>query len=209
MLQPLSCKRCLGGAATTFTLTFRGQIFYAGKSYRSIFQQTKSSQLFHLGGIGDDSTKLFITNTEKVFNLRRLKNILYHSSLSNVYRALIESHIQYVDVIWGSLSNSKLESLQRLQDRAASTIQTSRKKDNWTSKFLAVEQLIAFNRAVMVYKTFTKLYPEYLWNTYHLRSYYSRYNTRFCRNIQIPKYNLEYAKKGISYSASKLGIKSP
>jgi len=27
--------------------------------------------------------------------------------------------------------------------------------------------------------------------------------TQFCRNIQIPKYNLEYAKKGFSYSALK------
>ena len=34
------------------------------------------------------------------------------------------------DVIWGHLSNSKKESLQRLQDRAMSIIETSRIKDN-------------------------------------------------------------------------------
>ena len=136
-------------------------------------------------------------------SLRRLKNILPQSSLSNVYRALIESHIQYADVIWGSLSNTKIEFLRRLQDRAVSMIHTSRIKGNWTPKFLSVKQLITFDRAVMVYKIFNKLFPENLWNKFNRRSDHSRYNTRFYRKVQIPKYNLEYAKKGFSYSALK------
>ena len=49
-------------------------------------------------------------------SLRRLKNILPQSSLSNVYRALIESHIRCADITWGSLSNTKIECLQRLQE---------------------------------------------------------------------------------------------
>ena len=109
----------------------------------------------------------------------------------------------YSDVIWGSLSSTKLEFLQRLQDRAVSMVHTSRIKDNWTPKFLSVKQLITFYSAVMVYKIFNKLCPENLWNKFNLRSHHSRYNTRFCRNFQIPKYNLEYAKKGFSYSALK------
>ena len=62
-------------------------------------------------------------------SLRKLKSILpQSSSLSNVYRALIDSHMRYADVIWGSLSNSKTESLQHLQGRAVYTIHTSRIK---------------------------------------------------------------------------------
>ena len=68
---------------------------------------------------------------------------------------------------------------------------------------LSVEQLITFDRAGMVYKIINKLCPENLWSKFNLKSHYSRYNTRSCRNIQIPKYNLEYAKKGLSYSALK------
>ena len=142
-------------------------------------------------------------------SLRRLKGILPQSSLSNVYRALIETHIRYSDVVWGSLSNSKIEFLQRLQNRAVSMIQTSRKKDDWTPEFLAVEQLIAFDRAVMVCEIFNKLCSENLWNKYHLRFHYFRCNTRFCRNIQIPKYNLEYAEKVSSYSALKAWNETP
>ena len=33
-------------------------------------------------------------------SLKRLKNILSQSSLSNVYRALVESNMRYADVIW-------------------------------------------------------------------------------------------------------------
>ena len=96
-------------------------------------------------------------------SLRKLKSILSQSSLSNVYRALIERHIRYADLIWGSLSNTNIELLQRLQDRVVSVIHnTSRIKDNWTPKFLSVKELITFNRAVMVYKIFNRLCPENL-----------------------------------------------
>ena len=97
-------------------------------------------------------------------SLRRLKSILPQSSLRNVYRALIESHIRYADIIWCSLSNTEMEFLQRFQNRAATMIDSSRIKDNWTPKFLSVKQLITFDCAVMVYKIFTKLCPENLWN---------------------------------------------
>ena len=93
-------------------------------------------------------------------SLRRLKNNLPQSSLSNVYRALIKSHIRHADVIWGSLSNTEIEVLPRLKDRAVSMIHTSRMKDNWTPKFQSVKQLNTFDGAVMVYKTFNKLCQE-------------------------------------------------
>ena len=56
-----------------------------------------------------------------------------------------------------SLSNTKIEFLQRLQDRAVSMIHTSRIKDSWIPKFLSVKQLITFDRVVMVYKILRSL----------------------------------------------------
>ena len=86
-------------------------------------------------------------------SLKRLKSILPQSSSSNAYPTLVESHTQYADVIWGSLSNPKIGSLQRLQDRAVSMIRTSRIKDNWTPKILSVEQLITFDRPLWFSKS--------------------------------------------------------
>ena len=62
-------------------------------------------------------------------SLRKLKNLIPQSQLDHVYRALVESHLQNANVIWGSLPKSKLNTLQRLQDRARSIIDNARQKD--------------------------------------------------------------------------------
>ena len=105
--------------------------------------------------------------------------------------------------MWGSVSNSKIESLQRFQGRAISIVDTARIKDDWSKNLLPVKQLITFDRSVMIYKILNRLCPENLWNKFQRRSHYSNYNTRFCENLQIPKYNLEHSKKRFSYTALK------
>ena len=140
---------------------------------------------------------------------RRLLRSYGNQALSNVYLALGKIYMRYADVIWGQLSNSKKESLQRLQDGAISIIETSRIKDEWSHNFLRSEQFVMFDRAVMAYKIMNRLCPENLWNKFQRRSEYSSYNTRFCRDLQIPRYNLEYVKKGFSYSALKVWNEIP
>ena len=73
----------------------------------------------------------------------------------------------YADVIWGNLSNSKIESLQRLQGRAISMFHGARIKDNWTPNLLTVKRLITFDPAVMVYKILNQLCPENLRKTWN------------------------------------------
>ena len=99
-------------------------------------------------------------------SLKKLKNILQQSQLSNVYRALVESHMRCADVIRGHLSKSKKGILQRHQDRAISIIETSRIKDDWSNNFLRTEQLVMFYCAVMAYKIMNRLCPENLWNKF-------------------------------------------
>ena len=50
--------------------------------------------------------------------LKKLKNILPQSKLCSIYYAIVESHVRYADVIWGSLPTRKIETPQRLQNRA-------------------------------------------------------------------------------------------
>ena len=78
--------------------------------------------------------------------------IVPQSQLVNIYHALVESHLRYANVVWGSLSNTKLEALQRLQNRAHSIIERAKIKDQWSGDWLTVEQLINFDRSVMTYK---------------------------------------------------------
>ena len=54
--------------------------------------------------------------------LKKFKNILPQSKLGSVYYAIVESHLRYADISWGSLQTRKLETLQMLQNRALSII---------------------------------------------------------------------------------------
>ena len=130
--------------------------------------------------------------------LKKLKNVVPQSQLCNVYYALIESHLRYADVIWGNLSKTKLAALQRLQDRAYSIISSARIKDSWSTSWLNVENLFRYDRNVMTYKIMNRLCPETLWDKFQLRSFHS---TRHCKDLQIPRYRTEFAKKGFHYAA--------
>ena len=109
----------------------------------------------------------------------------------------------YADVIWGSLSKTKLDTLQRLHNRANAIIRNAHIKDEWSANWLSVESLVRFDRSVMAYKILNKLSPESLWDKYQYRSAYSNYETRNCKDLQIPRLKTEHAKKGFYYSALK------
>ena len=136
-------------------------------------------------------------------SLKKLKDVLPQSKLCDVYHPLFESHIRYGNVVWGSISSSELQALQRLQNRALSIIERARFKDPWPKKWLSVVNLVRFDRCVMVYKILNKQCPESLWNMFQRRCSISNYNTRNYRDLHIPKLNLELTKKGFHYSGIK------
>ena len=137
-------------------------------------------------------------------SLKKLKNIIPQSKLCTVYYAIVESHIRYADEIWGSLPKLKLDSLQRLQDKARSIVENARNKDNWSCDWLSVENIIQFDRSVTAYKIRNKLSPENLWDKFQQRFLQSNYATRNCRYLQIPRLNTEHAEKSYRYSAIKV-----
>ena len=136
-------------------------------------------------------------------SLQKLKNILPQSKLDQVYKALLESHLRYSDELWGSLSNTKLDHLQRLQNRARTLIEGSRLKDGWSCNWLSVSNLIKFDRAVMIYKIMNGLCPDNLRGRLITRSEISNYPTRNQFDLDIPRQNLEFSKRSFFYSGAK------
>ena len=126
-----------------------------------------------------------------VRSLRKLKNLIPQSQLDHVYCALVDSHLRYANVIWGSLPKSTLNTLQRLQDRARSIIDKAGLKDSWSHGWLTVEQLIKFDRSVMTYKIINRQCSESLWDKYHQGIQLSNHMTRNCGDLQIQRNNLE------------------
>ena len=120
-------------------------------------------------------------------SIRKLKDILPQSKLEQVYRALVESHLRYGNELWGSLSDTKLNHLQRLQDRARTLIESSNVKDGWTCNWPSVSNLIKYDKAVLAYKIMNNLCPNSLQGKFTMRSQISAYATRNCQDIDIPK----------------------
>ena len=67
----------------------------------------------------------------------KLKIFYPKTKLEQVYIALVESHLRYGNEQWGSLSDTKLNHLQCLQDRARTLIESSNIKDGWTWNWLS------------------------------------------------------------------------
>ena len=107
--------------------------------------------IFYLygGGAGvRDPNRCERKHSQSLGAMFKLKNILSQKKLATVYRASIESHLRYCSVIWGCLSNTKLESLQRLQNRVRRLIVCARHKDGWVCDWLDVRNLIKYDRLI-------------------------------------------------------------
>ena len=118
-------------------------------------------------------------------SLKKLKNIISQSQLMEVYYALEESHLRYANVVWGSLSDTKIEALQRLQNRAFDIIDSSRLKGLWERRSLNVNQVMNFDQTN---ETETKVIP-----TGTKEQQTRTIDSFFPRNIHSPKLYLNRA----------------
>ena len=57
------------------------------------------------------------------------------------YRALIESHLRYGNIIWSCISDARLDNLQTVQSRAKKLIENGKHKDGWICDWLPVKKV--------------------------------------------------------------------
>ena len=83
-------------------------------------------------------------------SIRKLKNSLPQSQLLNVYQALVENHLRYPNMVRGAFSSTKLSTtLQKYQNRALDSIESSKGKDPWNKNLMNISLLMTLDRAVM------------------------------------------------------------
>ena len=92
--------------------------------------------------------------------LQRLKDILPESKLAAVYWALTENHLRYGNMIWGCISDAKLDNMQKLQSGAEKLIESRKHKEGWVCDWLSVKKLIKYDRLVMAHKVLNGKCPE-------------------------------------------------
>ena len=90
-------------------------------------------------------------------------DFLPQESLIALYHSLVESRLRYCSTVWGNCETSLKNQSERLQDRAARTVDKNNGTENPLFKigWLDVQQQIDFDTAVIVRKTLNKTAPSY------------------------------------------------
>ena len=97
--------------------------------------------------------------------------LLPQETLSHIYRGIVEPYFRYCSSVWGSCGETKLLTLQKLQNRTAIIVTNSGydapadaliEKLNWPT----IVEIIKRETATMVYKSLDGLAPTYLSNIF-------------------------------------------
>ena len=125
------------------------------------------------------------------------------------FNTYILPHLDYCCIIWGNCNSSQEDKLIRFQKRAARLILdkdfTTPSKDlfkelNW----LTFPERVIFQKAVLLYKIFNNLSPDYLRNSFTFTSNIHDRTLRSSSQFQLysPRPNTELFRKSLVYSGS-------
>ena len=136
--------------------------------------------------------------------LGRIRNCLTLKAAQCVYNTIINPIFNYADTAWGELSQTNGDSLQRLQNRAASIImRRNRSREaidilGWMN--LSVQRKV--NKCVLVYKSLNGVIPQYFEHYFCKNNQYHNYNTRRNQDIHLPNARLSVGKRTFRFSAA-------
>ena len=130
-------------------------------------------------------------------------------TLKSVYNSLVQPYFDYCNIVWGDCSKTRVDQLQRLQNRAARIITRAdfslRSRDlliNMEWPNLSERQKLHLK--IMMFKVFHKCSPLYLQNLFYMTSEIHSYNLRGTRfDLQLPKPKTNFLKRSFSYRGAK------
>ena len=130
--------------------------------------------------------------------------------LAKMYRGLVEPHFSYCCSVWGNCSKRRIDSLQKVQNRAARLIMNSAynvsaapliQSLGWPT----ISNLIQKETATLMYKSLNELAPEYMRNLF---TRCSDSNGRVLRStdtdLKVPLLKTSAGQKSFSYRGGRL-----
>ena len=147
--------------------------------------------------------------------IKRVRQFVPPATLHLIYKALIQPHFDYCNVVWGSCDIKLADKLKKLQNRAARALtfssydaDASQLFQNLNWKNLSTQHDI--QKAVTVFKFLNGLAPEYLSSKFIAPSKTTSYTFRDSVNkltIQQPRTN--YLRNSFRYSGTVLWNSPP
>ena len=98
--------------------------------------------------------------------IKRVRPFLPNVTLDTLYKTFGKPHFRYCNIVWGRCKQTQLNKPQQLQNRAARAVAEVRFENTDHAKLLQdlgwldIEQLIAYDTAVMMYKVQKDLVPH-------------------------------------------------
>ena len=142
--------------------------------------------------------------------LKYAKKFLPKETLSKMYRGIVEPHFRYCCSVWGCCGKIQIETLQKLQNRAARIVTNSSYDVSAASlikrlKWPTISDIIQNETATIMYKSTNGLAPEYLSKLFIKNS---AHNTLRLRNtetdLRVPLFKTSNGQKSISFRGPKL-----
>ena len=136
--------------------------------------------------------------------LYKLKDFLSERSLIILYNSLILSHMLYCNIVWGSCSITRINSLLLLQKRAIRIITNS----NYLShtdpifhrlKTLKIQDIHTLQTGIFMYKYSHNQLPTLFHNRYSLNSNIHSYPTRRSTDYHLVNPKIIIAQKSIRH----------
>ena len=129
---------------------------------------TRACNVFFIGEYPQMAYQSVSTKVSRAIGfLKHAKTFLRQETLKTLYTGIVEPHFRYCCSVWGCAGSTELTQLQKLQNRAARNITNSSfdtpsrsliDKLGWKT----IEQLIASESKIMVFKSLHELAPQYL-----------------------------------------------
>ena len=142
--------------------------------------------------------------------IKRVRQFVPPVTLHLIYKALIQSHFDYCNVVWGICGIKLADKLQKFQNRAARALtlsshdaDASQLLQNLNWKHLSTQHDI--QNALTVFKFLNGLAPEYLNSKFIARSKTTSYTFRDSVNkLTIPQPRTNYLRNSFRYSGAVL-----
>ena len=121
-------------------------------------------------------------------NLHRINYLLPKEHRLALYNALISSHFNYADIIYGGCSKKLSNSLQIVQNFASKSITGHKKYDSATAslrqlKLLTLKQRRTVHEVVFAHKVLKEKIPLNIYNIY--QNHFSKSTTRFAKQNKL------------------------
>ena len=148
--------------------------------------------------------------TRNVGILKKVKPVLNRLNLIDIYRSLIEPYFTYCCIVWDSIGETQIKSLQKLQNRAARIITGAsyliRSNDVLDQLgWLNLAEQRQYQKAIMMFKIINGLTPSYLSDMFTRTSSLSDYGLRSSRmNFELPKNRTNYFKNSFAFTGAKV-----